>query len=308
MIDKLLNQYYKGDQRALARLISLVENRDTQGILAMDHIYPKIGHAHIIGFTGPPGAGKSTLINEVIREYRNNNKSVAVIAVDPSSPYSEGALLGDRVRLLEFTSDDGVYIRSMASRGRVGGLSAATFDTVCILDGAGFDIIIVETVGAGQSEVDIIQICDTVIVLTVPGLGDDIQILKAGIMEIADVFVVNKADKIGAEEIAAQIRHFIKENKFSWLPPVVTTSALERVGIDDLVNAIDEHNRFIQQHVNQLRMDQFRTELIRRASESFTVSLEQQFDVSKLVKDILTNKRCFSDTVSELVRHLSTQS
>jgi LAO/AO transport system kinase len=201
IVTRLLN----GDRRALARVVTLIENRAPQAQRILAQLHAHTGRAHIIGITGSPGAGKSTLVMQLARELRRRDRTIGVIAVDPSSPFTGGAILGDRIRMQELAGDPHVFIRSMASRGSLGGLAVSTRDTVRALDAAGFDVVIIETVGAGQAEVEIVRAAQTVVVVTVPGMGDDIQAIKAGILEIADVFVINKADRPGADKVAADL-------------------------------------------------------------------------------------------------------
>jgi len=238
----------KGDPRSIARLITLAENNDPIAANAMKTIHPKTGNAHVIGITGVMGSGKSTLIYELTREYRKKGLKVGIIAIDPTSPFSGGALLGDRIRMMELATDDGVFIRSMGTRGMLGGLTSAVYDVVEILDASGKDVVIVETVGVGQAEVDVVKIADTTLVVLVPGLGDAIQTIKAGIMEIADIYVVNKADRSGVEQAVAEIESLIdiscseKERK----TPVLTTIAKENKGIFELVKEIEDHKKFLK--------------------------------------------------------------
>jgi LAO/AO transport system kinase len=208
--DSLPGKILKGDVRFIARLISMVENEDPRRVGVVKALYGNSGHAHVIGITGPPGAGKSTLTDKIVIELRAQNKKVAVLAVDPSSPFSGGAILGDRIRMQRHATDENVYIRSLATRGALGGLSQAVYESARVLDSAGFDVVIIETVGVGQSEVDIVRCADTVVLVSVPGLGDDIQAIKAGVMEIGDIFVVNKADKDGAERVVREIKTMLE--------------------------------------------------------------------------------------------------
>ena len=205
----LASQVLKGDTRSIARLISLVENNSPNVADAMKRIHPHGGKAHVIGITGVMGSGKSTLIYELANEYLKKGKTVGIIAIDPTSPFSGGALLGDRIRMMELATDEGVFIRSMGTRGMLGGLTSSIYDVVEILDASGKDIVIVETVGVGQAEVDVVKIADTTLVVLVPGLGDSIQTIKAGIMEIADIFVVNKADRGGVDQTIAELESLI---------------------------------------------------------------------------------------------------
>ncbi len=234
-----------GDRRALARVVTLIENGapETRTILAELHAHG--GRAHIVGFTGSPGAGKSTLVTQLARELRKRNLRLAVVAVDPTSPFTGGAILGDRIRMQELAGDPNVFIRSMASRGNLGGLAAATRDVVRALDAAGFDLVIIETVGAGQAEVEIVRAAQTVVVVTVPGMGDDIQAIKAGILEIADIFVVNKADRPGADQTVAELRMLLsldaQRNERAWRVPILKTSAATGEGVPELADKLAAH-------------------------------------------------------------------
>ena len=246
-MDILINKALAGDTRAIARIISLIENEDPIADAVMRRIYPLTGRAMVIGITGSPGAGKSTLTDKLIESFRKRGKTVGVIAVDPSSPFSGGAILADRIRMQRHTGDDGVYIRSMGTRGSLGGLSRGTRETVLLLDACGKDVIIIETVGVGQSEVDVIKIADTVCVVLVPGMGDDIQIMKAGIMEIANVFAINKADKPGVDRVAAEVRLMLELVKDKpWTPPVHLTVAENGTGVNEFVESIIKHHNFIK--------------------------------------------------------------
>lgn len=238
-----------GDKRAIARLLTIVENDEPDAALVMRELYPKTGGAHVIGITGPPGGGKSTLVSRLVGAHRERGDRVAVVAVDPSSPFTGGAILGDRIRMRDRFLDDGLFIRSMASRGHSGGVARATMRVVHIFDALGVGTVIVETVGVGQEEVDVVRVADTVCLVTVPGLGDDIQAIKAGVLEIADVLVVNKADKPGADETARDLAMMLTLGKAArpgaeWRPPIVRTSALENSGIDELMAAIAKHGEW----------------------------------------------------------------
>ncbi len=255
-MDTLLEKALGGDIRSIARIISLIENDNPKKDVLLKRIYPMTGNAIFLGITGSPGAGKSTLTDKVIERFRSQEKKVGVIAVDPSSPFSGGAILADRIRMQRHTGDSGVYIRSMGTRGSLGGLSRGTRESVILLDACGYDVIIIETVGVGQSEVDIIKIADTVCLVLVPGMGDDIQIMKAGIMEIANVFAINKADKPGADRVAAEVRlmlDLVKDRP--WVPPVHLTIAENGTGIDDLVGSIVSHATFLKSNPDGVRRE-----------------------------------------------------
>jgi LAO/AO transport system kinase len=230
-----------GDPRAVARAISLIEDESTAGAALVGRIFATTGRAYLIGVTGPPGSGKSTLVDRLTSAFRKAGRSVGILAVDPTSPYRGGAILGDRVRMQAHAEDEGVFIRSMATRGHLGGLARTTAEAALVLDAAGFDIVIIETVGVGQDEVDIVRTADVSLVTLVPGTGDEVQALKAGIMEIADIFVVNKADREGADRTAASIEAMLSLESWAdgtWRPPVVRTVATTGVGVDDLVATI----------------------------------------------------------------------
>ncbi len=205
-IQNLVERVTSGDARALARAITLVENRAPESSELLKALFPRTGQAKVVGLTGSPGAGKSTLVDHLAREYRKQQKTVGIIAVDPTSPYSGGAILGDRIRMGSHFADPGIYIRSMATRGSLGGLARTTADVTSVLDASGRDVILIETVGVGQDEVDIVRLAEVTVVILVPGMGDDVQTIKAGIMEIADIFVINKSDREGAERVEREIR------------------------------------------------------------------------------------------------------
>ena len=240
----LAERVLAGDPRAIARAISLIENEDQQAVALVHAIFGRTGRAYIVGVTGPPGAGKSTLVDRMTADMRGRGHTVGVLTVDPTSPFSGGALLGDRLRMQGHAADEGVFIRSMATRGHLGGLARATGDAALVLDAAGKDTIIIETVGVGQDEVDIIRTADVSIVTLVPGTGDDVQAQKAGIMEIADIFVVNKADREGADRLVAAIESNLSlqtrgpGEEVEWQPPIVKTIATNGTGVPELVDAI----------------------------------------------------------------------
>jgi len=243
--DALADGVMRGDKRAMARAITLIESGGTQVDMLLDTLFPHTGRAFRLGITGPPGAGKSTLVTRLTTHYREQGASVGVIAIDPTSPFSGGALLGDRIRMLEIGMDPGVFIRSMATRGALGGLSRAAKDAADVLDASGKDIVIVETVGVGQSELDIVGATDATVVVLVPESGDAIQAMKAGLMEIADIFVVNKSDRAGAEQAVDAIGRILSfrvtHDPEQWIPPVLKTIASEGSGITELAAAIETY-------------------------------------------------------------------
>jgi LAO/AO transport system kinase len=242
-----------GDVRTLARTISAVENRTAESVPLLKALFPYSGKARVVGLTGAPGAGKSTLVDQLAREYRQRGETVGVIAVDPTSPYTGGAILGDRIRMQANQTDPGIYIRSMATRGSLGGLARATADVTTVLDASGRDTILIETVGVGQDEVDIVRLADVTVVILVPGMGDDVQTIKAGIMEIADIFVINKCDREGAERVEREIRAMqsLSMRSDGWVPPVVKTVASEGKGIIELARAIADYQAFLREGIGR---------------------------------------------------------
>lgn len=261
-----------GDKRAAARLISMVENKDPEAFNILKENYSKGGNAYVIGITGPPGAGKSTLTDKLVKALRAQDKKVSVIAVDPTSPFTGGAILGDRIRMASHSTDPGVFIRSMGARGQLGGISEGTSAAIKILDLYGSDYIFVETVGVGQSEIEVVKNCDTTLMVMVPGLGDDIQAIKAGVMEIGDVFAVNKADRDGAKKTAREINMMLDFNVGSWRPPVNMVVAVENEGVEELLEEIMNHKAYMSSDdkFHERRMNNTKNEIIHLVKERIT--------------------------------------
>jgi LAO/AO transport system kinase len=274
----LAQRLLDGDRRALARAITLVENEDPDGYAVVREVYPKTGKAAVFGFTGPPGVGKSTLIGALTKARRAADRTIGVLSIDPSSPFTQGAVLGDRIRLTEHFLDPGVFIRSMANRGALGGLSEAALQAALLMDASGKDDVFLETVGVGQAEVDIIDHADTVVLALMPGSGDSIQALKAGVMEIPDVIVVNKRDHPLTETMVREIRGVLSlAPQRGWRVPIVTTEASRGQGIDELVERLDAHRAYIQQEgtLSERRRRNLRNEVLALAAGRMRRRLEE---------------------------------
>jgi LAO/AO transport system kinase len=307
-----LGRLASGDARALARAISMVENRSPGWSELLKSVFPKTGRARILGLTGAPGAGKSTLVDQLAKHYRKHGRTVGIIAVDPTSPYSGGAILGDRIRMQDHFSDPGIYIRSMATRGSLGGLARATADVATVLDAAGRDLIMIETVGVGQDEIDIVRLADITIVILVPGMGDDVQSIKAGIMEIADIFVINKSDRDGADRVEREIRALqsLAVRTDHWTPPIVKTVASEGKGIDRLADAIADYETYLQKEnlVLQHKVDNWQERLIEMLRDSLMEKAREQLgngNVARYAAEVAEHKRDPYTLVEEIAGKVS---
>ena len=293
----LVKRLLEGDKRALARAISLIENGDPVGGEIVAELYPRTGSARVIGFTGPPGVGKSTLIGALVRTLRERESRVGVLSIDPSSPFTRGALLGDRIRLSEHFLDDGVFIRSMASRGALGGLAEASLQAALVMDAAGVDDVLLETVGVGQAEIDVVDHADTVVLALMPGSGDSIQALKAGVMEIPDVIVVNKADHPLTDTMVREVRTALSLGPSGeWRVPIVKTIAAKNEGIEELLEAIDRHRAHVEETgtLQTRRARNLRSEVLGLAAAKMRRELEARVgedpEVAKLLERVVSRE------------------
>lgn len=308
-INNLIYKFKEGNIRALAKVLTLVENNSEYAKEIFDKLEYK-NNSQIIGFTGSPGAGKSSLIDSMITNIRENNMSVGVIAIDPSSPFTGGAILGDRIRMIKHSTDKSVFIRSMANRGQTGGLALSTLKACKILSAFGFDIIIVETVGAGQTEVEIIKTADTIVLVLNPESGDDIQAIKAGIMEIADIFVINKADLSGANKTKINIETLVHESKKTeWNIPVLMTSTFKNQGIEELLSKIKEHKDYLfnSGEIEKRKYIQSENEIILLLENKIRQYLEiklKEEDLQYIIKEAVLKKRTTYDAVDEIFKKL----
>jgi LAO/AO transport system kinase len=311
-IQSLVDRLRAGDARALARAITAVENRTSESVPLLRALFPHSGRARIIGLTGAPGAGKSTLVDQLARQYRGQQRSVGIIAVDPTSPFSGGAILGDRIRMQAHHADPGIYIRSMATRGSLGGLAGTTADVATVLDASGRDLVLIETVGVGQDEVDIVRLADVTVVILVPGMGDDVQTIKAGIMEIADIFVINKSDREGAERVEREIRALqsLAARRDHWSPPIIKTVATEGKGAAELAQAIAAYETYLSQHnlVLKKRARHWRDRLLEMLRDALLRRLVREQageeEISRYAAEVAEHKRDPYALVEEIVASL----
>ena len=314
-MDRLLQDLLKGDTRALSRVITRVENRSADSLDILRQLFPHTGKSQIIGVTGSPGSGKSTLVDRLAAEFRKKNNTVGIIAVDPSSPFTGGAILGDRIRMQTLAVDPGVYIRSMATRGHLGGLAAATADVAAVLEAAGKDPVLIETVGVGQDEIDIVRLAEISIVVLVPGMGDDIQALKAGIMEIGDIFVINKCDRPGVEKMERAILGLLSlgHRADGWQPPIVKTTATKGEGVAELLEAIDRYYVFFRNSISRSRKKQEaeRQRLINLLEERLVNTVVEQIfpdgELNDLVSAIAERRQDPYSVVEQIIRNLRFQ-
>jgi len=308
-IQQWVDRIRQGDVRALARAISTIEDGRPESGALLKGLFPFSGRTRVIGLTGAPGAGKSTLVDQLAREYRQQQRTVGIIAVDPTSPYTGGAILGDRIRMQAHHADPGIYIRSMATRGFLGGLARATTEATTVLDASGKDLVLIETVGVGQDEVDIVRLADVTVVILVPGMGDDVQTIKAGIMEIADIFVINKSDREGAERVEREIRAMqtLAIRADQWTPPVVKTVAPEGKGVAELAAAIAGYEQFLEQRKLLLKkkISNWRERLVEMLRERLLERLLSDHvgedEIGRLAADIAEHRRDPYSLVEEIV-------
>ena len=303
-----MSRLRSGDPRALARAISAVENRQPGWSGLLKALFPHTGKARILGLTGAPGAGKSTLVDQLAKYYRKENQTVGIIAVDPTSPYTGGAILGDRIRMQDHYADPGIYIRSMATRGSLGGLARTTADVATVLDASGRDRILIETVGVGQDEIDIVRLADITVVILVPGMGDDVQTIKAGIMEIADIFVINKSDREGTERVEREIRAMqsLEVRKDGWTPPIVKTVATTGEGTKELAASIADYEKYLKERnlARKKTVENWQERLLEMLRDAMLEKAKAQMDGGSLQRyaaEVADHKRDPYTLIEELV-------
>ena len=310
-IKSWVNDVRGGNLRALARAITAVENRDAGSHELLKSLFRFSGNARVVGVTGSPGAGKSTLVDALAREYRKQDKTIGIVAVDPTSPFSGGAILGDRIRMSSHHADPGTFIRSVATRGALGGLSHTTADIATVMDASGRDLVLIETVGVGQDEIDIVRLADITLVILVPGMGDDVQSIKAGIMEIADIFVINKADRDGADRVEREIRamqSLAHPRTDNWTPPVLKTIASDSTGVPELVQAIWSYEKFLDSTEvgRRHRIENWRNRLIQMLRDELLERvLRQQMtdaDAAQYATEVAEHKRDPYTLVDEIIK------
>lgn len=321
-MQNLIERLLSGDRRALARMVTLIENETPQARQHLSELHRSAGRAHIVGVTGAPGAGKSTLVTRLVRELRRRERKVGVVAVDPTSPFTGGAILGDRIRMMELAGDPNVFIRSMASRGNLGGLAASTRDVVRAMDAAGYDPIIIETVGTGQAEVEVMRTAQTVVVVSAPGMGDEVQAIKAGILEIADIFAVSKADKPGADQTVAELamllsldpqRRMHDKSQPYWRIPVLKTAAIKDQGIPQVVDVIEQHREYLTESgmLENRAQRQVRSEvqaLVLHAVVNALKATTTEEEWQKLVEDVTHRERDPYSVANELGERIGLKS
>ena len=292
-MEELLKGIKKGNERKIAQAITIIENQRDKGFELLKKIYEQTSLAYLVGITGPPGSGKSTLTDKIVSQWRKKGLKVAIIAIDPTSQFSGGALLGDRIRMSNVSTDRGVFIRSMATRGSLGGLNPAIYDTVLLLSAAGYDYILIETVGVGQNEVDIVDLADTTLVVTVPEAGDEIQTFKAGLMEVGDIFVLNKSDRPGVQKMELTLEQMINlADKKGWEPPIAKTVAIKNDGIENLTSKIEEHKGYLKE---SNLLENKRVEVMRRQ----LVNLLEEKVLDRIVNPIKNSKE-FNEKISKI--------
>jgi LAO/AO transport system kinase len=315
-IQTWVEQIRSGEPRALARAISTIEDGAPESLELLKALFPFSGRTRVIGLTGAPGAGKSTLVDQLAREYRKDGRTVGIIAVDPTSPYTGGAILGDRIRMQAHHADQGIFIRSMATRGFLGGLARTTADVTTALDASGKDLVLIETVGVGQDEIDIVRLADVTVVILVPGMGDDVQTIKAGIMEIADIFVINKSDREGADRVEREIRAMqsLAMRKDNWTPPIIKTVATDGKGIPELAAAIANYEQFLEKQdlLLKKKISNWRERLVEMLRGALLDRLlnerMSQGDLARLAADIAEHRRDPYSLVEEIVGGFGEQS